>query len=205
MHDVGHAEVAVGELVLNAHFLLIKTRITLVTIVAVAIDTYPQPVRTISIAHRCARAVVFMRTQFVGNITGRSFRNRRAKNVDRAMQSVGAVQDAARTANHFNGASLFGIGFKNLVYVAKSGGPHRDAVERHLECAAATSTGQNWRTDRGETLLAIAATDPGARHPDQGFIDVGMTHGVQCTGTNRKNAGRHIAQGRFLPVGSDYN
>src|SRR5690606_15528659 len=157
------------------------------------------------VTHRAAHAVITMRTELVGNIGAETFAHRFADHVDRAVQRVGAVQNAAGATNHFDGARLLSVGFEQLVNVAVAWRAQRNAIERGLESAAAACTTQYRRTDRDEGFLAVTTADPGARHTSENFIDVGSANGFDVVGAHRENAGRSFAQLAATAISGNYD
>src|SRR5687767_1192632 len=111
-----------------------------VTTIGCTVETDAITIFTEGVAERALESAITVRTCFQAKIAGKLLRDGTTDDVNRAVQGVRAIHDAARSADHFDASCLFAVCLKNLVYITESCSSQGNTIKRHLECAATAGT-----------------------------------------------------------------
>jgi len=139
-------------------------------------------------------AVVLIGSAFQRKATRRQVGGRDRNDVDRAMHRARTVNDARRSAQHFDRARLLAVDLEQFVDVAEARGPDRNAVLEKQKHAAGTGAAQHGRADRGQAFLAAVALDHGAGRAIDDFAVMGRTDERDIAAAHQRDAARVIAQ-----------
>ncbi len=131
-------------LIFARQFLLIETRIVLVTPIAGSAEVGAPFFR--AAAH--FGSIVIVRTGFRLRARERLARCSRRNDVDQPVHGVGAVQHRARPLDDLDAGRLFRMGVEQLIDVTEAAGAQRDAVLCHEERPAPACSRQHRRAQR---------------------------------------------------------
>ena len=124
--------------------------------------------------------------------------------IDHAVQPARCVAEATRAAQHTNRRCVGQVDLEQVVDVAEARRPDRHPGFEIQQSAAATGAGQQRRTDRGQVLLAAAASDPGPGNSREQLRGVGGRDGCQIVavelGHGRRCRRIEIAARHFDPL-----